>query len=68
MLIEYFQKMAPYSRHIAMRMKGVPEELRLAASRTSYPHTSSAPVEVPPEVDQAAELAGHLCGMAPHVD
>ncbi|XP_043653992.1 chromobox protein homolog 3 [Drosophila teissieri] len=64
MLIAYFQKMAPYSRHIALRMKGVPEELRLAASRTSYPHIGSAPAEVPSEVDQA----GHLGGLAPQVD
>jgi len=58
----------PYTRHIARRMKGVPEELRLSASRTAYPHISSAPVEVPqPEVDQAAELVGHLGGL-PQVD
>ncbi|XP_016924900.4 chromobox protein homolog 3 [Drosophila suzukii] len=68
MLIAYYQKMAPYTRHIARRMKGVPEELRLSASRTAYPHISSAPVEVPqPEVDQAAELVGHLGGL-PQVD
>ncbi|KAI8046797.1 chromobox protein homolog 3 [Drosophila gunungcola] len=68
MLIAYYQKMAPYTRHIARRMKGVPEELRSVASRTSYPHISSAPVEVHPEVDQAADLVGHHLASMPQVD
>ncbi|KAH8295189.1 hypothetical protein KR018_008405 [Drosophila ironensis] len=70
MLIAYYQKMAPYSQRIAKRMKGIPEELRLAASRTAYAHLSTAPstsagslappLEAPPpEVDPSA--------MVPHM-
>ncbi|EDW23734.1 GL23765 [Drosophila persimilis] len=49
MLIEYYQKMAPYANNIAKRMKGVPEELRMVAARTGYAVASCSSIEAPPE-------------------
>ncbi|XP_017035096.1 chromobox protein homolog 1 [Drosophila kikkawai] len=68
MLIAYYQKMAPYTRHIAKRMKGVPEELRLVASRTSYPPVSSVPVEVHQEVGQDHDQTAEQYSLAMPVD
>ncbi|XP_030370731.1 chromobox protein homolog 1 [Scaptodrosophila lebanonensis] len=36
MLIEYYQKMAPYNSYIDKRMRGVPEEIRVIAAQTGY--------------------------------
>lgn len=44
MLIEYYQKMAPYTSNISKRMQGVPEELRAVAAQTGYA-VSSAPTD-----------------------
>ncbi|XP_017003720.2 chromobox protein homolog 3 [Drosophila takahashii] len=67
MLIAYYQKMAPYSRHIARRMKGVPEELRSAASRSSYSHIPPQVEVHQPEVDPSSDLVGQLGGGIPQV-
>ncbi|XP_022231618.1 chromobox protein homolog 3 [Drosophila obscura] len=58
MLIEYYQKLAPYANNIAKRMKGVPEELRAVAARTGYAVASSATcIEAPPEPAAVAVAA-----------
>ncbi|EDW67796.1 chromobox protein homolog 1 [Drosophila virilis] len=44
MLIEYYQKIAPYTGNISKRMQGVPEELRAVAAQTGYA-VSSAPTD-----------------------
>lgn len=36
MLIEYYEKLAPYNGYIEKRMQGVPGELRAVAAQTSY--------------------------------
>ncbi|EDV43050.2 heterochromatin protein 1C [Drosophila ananassae] len=64
MLIAYYQKMAPYNKHIAKRMKGIPEELRLMASRTAYAHISSAPMETHHDVEPSTSMASQLPPMA----
>ncbi|XP_060645408.1 chromobox protein homolog 3 [Drosophila nasuta] len=44
MLIEYFEKMAPYTSNIDKLMQGVPRELRAIAAQTGYA-VSSAPTD-----------------------
>ncbi|EDV92738.1 chromobox protein homolog 1 [Drosophila grimshawi] len=44
LLIEYYQKIAPYTAYIDKRMQGVPEELRVIAAQTGYA-VSSAPTD-----------------------
>ncbi|XP_034487372.1 chromobox protein homolog 3 [Drosophila innubila] len=50
MLIEYYQKMAPYNGHIDKRMQGVPEELRAIAAQTGYAISGSATDAVEPSI------------------
>ncbi|ALC45993.1 HP1c [Drosophila busckii] len=53
MLIEYYQKRAPYNNFISKRMQGVPEQLRTSAAQTGYAMGSVA-------VDVADSSMAHL--------
>jgi len=50
MLIDYYQKMAPYTGRIDKRMQGVPEELRAIAAQTGYAISGSATDVVEPSI------------------
>ncbi|BFF91462.1 chromobox protein homolog 3 [Drosophila madeirensis] len=67
MLVEYYQKLAPYTNNIAKRMKGVPEELRAVAARTGYAVTTSASIEAPPEPATTSGLSMESQHIAAHV-
>lgn len=41
MLIDYYEKLAPYNSYIEKRMQGVPAEIRAAAAQTSYTVTGA---------------------------
>ncbi|KAH8311306.1 hypothetical protein KR044_005568 [Drosophila immigrans] len=50
MLIEYYEKMAPYTSNIDKRMQGVPSELRAIAAQTGYAVSSAATDAVEPSI------------------
>ncbi|EDW80615.1 heterochromatin protein 1C [Drosophila willistoni] len=59
MLIDYYEKMAPYSRHISKRMKGVPEEMRVVASQTGYAVNTPAHPVLPAETFEQEQQQQH---------
>ncbi|KAH8359239.1 hypothetical protein KR093_005295 [Drosophila rubida] len=50
MLIEYYEKMAPYTSNIDKRMQGVPSELRAIAAQTGYAVSSAVTDAVEPSI------------------
>lgn len=50
MLIDYYEKLAPYNGHIEKRMQGVPSELLAIAAQTSYTVTGATADAMDPSI------------------
>lgn len=50
MLIDYYEKLAPYKSYIEKRMQGVPAELRAVAAQTSYTVTGATADAIDPSI------------------